>query len=310
MISIRARRWTGSVGVAVVVDRALGLVRARLELRDLGPHAPLRVGEQLLHRREERLAPVAVGQRRDPPHAGRVGRDLRPEVAGRLVLRPDLGEDQPEDVVHDLAALDDLDGRDDHALLEHLLEGADRRGRAAADIDVVRQVRDVADEQAVDVDGRDQADVVQVHAARVRVVGDDRVARPEVLRAVALDRVRHLLHHRAQVHRLRERLRDRPQLGVEEGAREVGARLDVRRVGAALQRQHHLVGRGDERVPDHLEGDGIDAGAHARSSAVAASSSSRPTTATRYTSRARSTLTFSSSTSRSTRAGSRSSGGP
>ena len=98
------------VGVAVVVDRALGLVRARLELRDLRPHAPLGVREQLLHRRDERLASVAVGQRRDPPHPGRVGRDLRPEVAGRLVLRPDLGEDEAEDVVHDLAAPTTLTG--------------------------------------------------------------------------------------------------------------------------------------------------------------------------------------------------------
>ncbi len=247
----------GLVGVAVVVDGALGPVRPRRELRDLRAHAPLRVREQLLHRGEERLAPVAVGQRRDPPDTRRVGGDLGPEVARRLVLRADLGEDQAEDVVHDLSALDDLHRRDDHALLEHLLEGADRRGRAAADVHVVRQVGDVAEQHSVDVDRRDQADVVQVDAAWVRVVGDDRVAGPEVLRAVAADRVRHLLHHRAQVHRLRERLRDRAQLGVEEGAREVGACLDVRRVGAPLQRQHHLVGRRDERVADHLERDRV-----------------------------------------------------
>ena len=142
----------GLVGVAVVVDGALGLVRPRLELRDLRPHAPLRVLEQLLHRREERLAPVAVGQRRDPPHTRRVGRDLGPEVAGRLVLRADLGEDQAEDVVDDLAARDDLDRRDDHALLEHLLERADRRRRAATDVDVMREVRHVAEQHAVDVD--------------------------------------------------------------------------------------------------------------------------------------------------------------
>ena len=108
---------------------------------------------------------MALDERREPPHAGRVGRDLGAQVAGRLALRADLGEDEAEDVVHDLAALDDLDGRDDEAFLEHLLEGADRRRRAAADVDVVGQVRDVADEQVVHVDRRDQADVVEVHAA-------------------------------------------------------------------------------------------------------------------------------------------------
>ena len=80
------------------------------------------------------------------------------------------------------AAADDPDRRDDDALLEDLAERADRRGRAAADVHVVREVGDVAEQLAVVVDGRDQADVVQVDAARVRVVRDDHVARAEPLR--------------------------------------------------------------------------------------------------------------------------------
>ena len=155
--------------------------------------------------------------------------------------------------VDDPPGLDELDRRDDHALLEHLAEGADARGRAAADVDVVRQVRDVAEQLAAGMDGRDQADVVQVDAAREGVVGDQHVAGPEPLRPVVADGARDLLDHRAEVHGLREALRDRPELGVEERAREVGARLDVRRVGAPAQRQHHLVGRRHEGVADHLE---------------------------------------------------------
>ena len=235
-------------------------------------------------------------------HPRRVGRDLGPEVAGGLVLRPDLGEDEAEDVVDDLAALTTLTGGMITPSWNTSWKAPIERGGATADIDVVGEVRDVADQQTVHVDGRDQADVVQVHAARVRVVGDDGVARPEVLGAVALDRVRHLLHHRAQVHRLRERLRDRPQLGVEEGAREVGAGLDVRGVGAALQRQHHLVGRCDERVADDLEGNGIDAGVCSRAQLRRRRLVElAPHHGDAVTSRARSTLTFSSSTSRSTR---------
>ncbi len=49
----------------------------------------------------------------------------------------------------DPARLDELHRRDDHALLEHLAERADRRGCAAADVDVVGEVRDVADQLAV-----------------------------------------------------------------------------------------------------------------------------------------------------------------
>ena len=91
----------------------------------------------------------------------------------------------------------------------------------------------------------------------MRVVRDEHVAGGEVLGAVLPHRLRHLLGHRAEVDRLREPLGDRAQLRVEERAREVGARLDVRRVGAALQRERHLVGRCDERVPDHLERDRV-----------------------------------------------------
>ncbi len=176
-ISIRTCKRHGLVGVAVVVDGALGLVDARRE-RAISARVRRSVyssSSSIVARSVSR--PWRPDERRDAPDAGRVRRDLGAEVAGRLVLRADLGQDQPEDVVHDRPALDELDRRDDHALLEHLLEGADRRGRAAADVDVVREVRDVAEQLAVDVDRRDQADVVQVHAARVRVVRDDHVAR-------------------------------------------------------------------------------------------------------------------------------------
>ena len=111
------------------------------------------VFEQLLHRRDDRVAAVAVDQRRDASHAGGVRRDLGAEVARHLVFRADLGQDQREDVIHDRAAVDQLDRRDDHALLEDLLNAPDRGRRAAADVDVVREVRDVADQLALVVDG-------------------------------------------------------------------------------------------------------------------------------------------------------------
>ena len=68
------------------------------------------------------VAPVPLDERLHPPHAGRVRRHLGAEVPRRLVLRADLREDELEDVLHDRAALDQLDRRDDHALLEDLLK--------------------------------------------------------------------------------------------------------------------------------------------------------------------------------------------
>src|SRR5436189_4073539 len=59
---------------------------------------------------------------------------------------------------------------------------------------------------------------------------------------------------------LREGLGDRAQLAIEEGAREIAARLDVGRVCRAPQRGAHLLGDGQQRVADDLEADGIDVG--------------------------------------------------
>ena len=122
---------------------------------------------------------------------------------------------------HDAAAVDDLDRRDDHALLEDFAERADRGRRAAADVDVMGEVGDVPDQLLPVEHGRDQADVVQVDAARERVVRDDHVAGPQFRGAVVAHRARYLLDHRAEVDRLREALRDRAEPGVEEGAGEV-----------------------------------------------------------------------------------------
>ena len=85
-----------------------------------------------------------------PADAGGVGGDLGAEVAGRLVLGADLRQHQPEDVGHDLAAAHQLDRRDDDPFLEHLAEGADAGRRSAADVDVMGQVGDVAEQPPVD----------------------------------------------------------------------------------------------------------------------------------------------------------------
>ena len=126
------------------------------------------------------------------------------------MLRADLRQDQLEDVRDDLARLDDLHRRDDHPLLKDLSERANARWSTPADVDMMRDVRDVAEQVVPDVDRGDQTDVVQVDPARMRVVRDDDIPGPEVFWAVAPHRLRHLLDHRAEVDRLRESLSDRP----------------------------------------------------------------------------------------------------
>ena len=133
-------------------------------------------------------------------------------------------------------------------------------GRAAPHVDVVRDVRHVAEERSLVEDGGDERDVVQVHAAQVRVVDEDAVARREAIGPVGRDGPRHDVGERAQVRRLGEGLGDRAQVAVEERAGEVAAGLDVRGIGGAAERRPHLLGDGEQRVANDLEADGIDVG--------------------------------------------------
>jgi len=122
------------------------------ERRDLGAGASLRVVEELVHRRHDRLAAVPLDERLEPPDARVVRGNLGPQVAAGLMLGADLRQDQAEDVGNDPARLDDLHRRDDHPLLEDLAKRADARRRAAADVDVVGEVRDVAEQLSAGVD--------------------------------------------------------------------------------------------------------------------------------------------------------------
>jgi hypothetical protein len=67
--------------------------------------------------------------------------------------------------------------------------------------------------------------------------------------------------HRAQVHRHVRRVGDQGSAGIEQRAAEIQPLLDVDRVGRVLQAQTHLLGDVHEQVVEHLEHDGIRAGA-------------------------------------------------
>lgn len=257
-----------AAAVAVVIDRPFGLVGAGGERCEFGAGASFGVVEEFAHRRVDRGAAVAGDEDAEASCAGCVGGDLGAEVAAGLVLGADLGEDEREDVGDDLSCCDESHGRHDHSFLEHLSERADARGSPATDIDVVGEVGDVAEELPVGMHGSDQAYVVQVHPTWVRVVGDEHVARAEPIDPVCPDCLGDLLDHRAQMHRLGKPLGHRPQLPVEEGAGEVGTRLDVRRIRTPPQRHDHLVGRRHECITDHLERDRVYDGRHALPSSI------------------------------------------
>ena len=68
---------------------------------------------------------------------------------------------------------------------------------AAAYVHMVRDVGHVAEQRVVMEDRRDEGDVVQVHAAEVRIVDQNAVARLQALGAVARDRARDDVGQRA-----------------------------------------------------------------------------------------------------------------
>jgi hypothetical protein len=164
------------------------------------------------------------------------------------------------EVAVDLPALHEAHRRDHQPLLVDLARHPDAARRSAAHVHVMRDVGHVAEERAAVEHGGDQRDVVEMHAAQVRVVDQDAVARLQALCAVGSNGPRHDVGQRAQVRGLRERLGDRAQIAVEEGAREVAAGLDVGGVGGAPQRRPHLLGDGQQGVADDLEANGVDVG--------------------------------------------------
>ena len=111
---------------------------------------------------------------------------------------------------------------------------------------------------------RHHGDVRQVGATVVRVVDGDGLAGAE--RAPAPPQ--HLLHgcaHRAEVHRHVRGVGDEVAGGVEEGAGEVEALLDVDGLGGRLEARAHLLGHGHEQVVEDLEHHRIRGGGGIRS---------------------------------------------
>ena len=99
------------------------------------------------------------------------------------------------------------------------------------------------------VGARDERDVRQVRAARVRVVEHVDLARLRVARHHGGDR----LGHRAEVHRDVLGLGDHPPALVEERGRAVAPLLDVGGERGADERRAHLLGDRPQRAADNLE---------------------------------------------------------
>ena len=227
---------------------------------------------------------VAVDHLLEAALAGAAGGDLGGKVAAALVGRAGVTAEEGDDLLVDLAGADELQRRDDEALLEELGRAGEGAGGHAADVGVVCAVRDEADEglaaggvcpsicgtgrpfdrlratlrraqgERIGEDGCDEGDVVEVGAAEVGVVEGDDVAGSEV---EALEGGGDGGGHGAEVDGDVGGLRDHVALGVKEGAGVVLALLDVGGEAGAAKGDAHLLGDGGEEVLEDLEGYGV-----------------------------------------------------
>ena len=105
-ISICAASRIGSSRDPVVVEKTLGLVGPRSGSLAISWRVRLAVyASSSSMTSSSTRAPNFVDQLADPPVAELVGRHLRAQVAGGLVLGTDVGQEELEDVVVDHASL-------------------------------------------------------------------------------------------------------------------------------------------------------------------------------------------------------------
>ena len=207
--------------------------------RDRRAHEALRVGVELVHRGLDPVGSSARAELVETTVGEPVRRQLRTEVAAALVRVAHARDEAVECRVVQAR-------RRDHDAL--LVEPARARGQAAglpaADVGVVR-----ARDREADGRARDERDVGQVRPARERVVEDEDVARPGIVRADGGDGV----GHRAEMDGDVLGLGDHAAAPVEERGRAVAPLLDVRGERGPDQDRAHLLRDRTERGADQLE---------------------------------------------------------
>ena len=185
--------------------------------------------------------------------------DLGVDVAAHQLRLPAVGQDDALDVGDALAALPDLDRRQQQAFVEHL--GRIRRGRArhrAADVGLVRDRAGERDDLAVREHRRHERHVGDVRqAAFIGMVGDEHVAFvdraglavgfEDAADEMAVDR-------RVEEHRRRH---DQPAVAIDDHAGEVARLPDDGRIAGAIEMVVHLIDQARDLVAQDLDGDGV-----------------------------------------------------
>ena len=261
-------------------QRHVVLVGAVGHLGDLRAQALLGAGADLLGERQQRLrVELVVLQHADEAAtADVVGDDLRAQVAEHLVRRAHVGADDLADRLVELARPVELHHRQAQAFLEHVLGLGG--GHAAADVEVVDDADRERHELLLVEDRGGHAQVVGMPGALPGVVGEQRVAVPEVLQREVLEEVAHHIRHHADEGRGGlGRVREEVALDVKEAAGEVVEVAHHRRVRSADEACGGFVRDRQHAVPEDLGEDRIEL-LHLRASCEARVTTRQPNLST------------------------------
>lgn len=165
---------------------------------------------------------------------------------------PYVGGDKLEQVFVGDAFPDQLADRKPEPFFVNLAGGGGEP--EAADVRQVGNTGTVADQARAAEDGPHDRDVVDVPGAHPRIVGADRVAGAQ---GFGRELGQHVAHRRRPGADERGGavipLGDRPGAGVEQHDRQIQALADVGGERGTHQGAHHLVGDGDQTIPDNAQ---------------------------------------------------------
>ena len=234
---------------AVAPVRHLGDFLSELGLADVHPLPPAS---------EHGIDAVFAEQLGELAQAIGVGVDLRLDVAPGDFGRAGIGANERLHVAVDLAAPQNFQRRNQQAFLEEVGGvAAVGAGNLAAEIGLVRDIADEADEPPVCEHWRDHRDVGRVVlAGLVGMIDDEGIARLDAVAVAPADLV-HLSRQRPDMQRLRNALRHHAAFAVEDGEGEILALLDDGGVARAQHVERELARDLQRRLVDHLEIDGV-----------------------------------------------------
>ena len=236
--------------VVDVVDEGLRLLRDRDGDEEL--HRVVGAVEERLQRGEVGLLPEPVAELDHAPLARPAAGHDGEQVGAVHLGVADVVEDQPEDVLLHLAALDDLEWGDDDPLLEDRLRPGGQRARERpARVHLVAELRRPADELVVVEDRHEHEPVVRVRdrgGTLERVRGQDHVP--------GIDAAIPVLHHLVDVGA--ELAHDHAAARVGDHRELVVLLPDDRAHRGAEEHGVHLVPCALERPFDDVERDGVD----------------------------------------------------